>query len=216
MREGGLKVDTTLALAKLKALVNTSLNYTKDVYDRERLEEMKEILLELSQKLTSHSKVEVETFFNEDLGYVTPKVDVRAVVFEGDRLLLVKERAEGQWSLPGGWADVGYSPAEIAQKEVREESGLEVIPIQLFKIVDKAKHAYPKSLNYVYKLFFYCKAMTFELSPGIETSEARFFSRKEVEKLQNISIDRNTRDDLLEAFEYHKHPIRGAKFDQIQ
>lgn len=190
--------------------------YNKDVYDRERLEEMKEILLEISQKLTSYSKDELEAFFNEDLGYVTPKVDVRAVVFEDNRLLLVKEKAEGQWSLPGGWADVGYSPAEIAQKEVREESGLEVIPLQLFKLVDKAKHPYPKSLNYVYKFFFYCEPKTFELHPGLETSEARFFSREEVENLQNISVDRNTREDLLGAFEYHNHPTAGAKFDHVQ
>ena len=209
-------MDTTQALAKLKALVNTSLYYNKDVYDRERLEEMKEILLEISQKLTSYSKNGLESFFNEDLGYVTPKVDVRAVVFEDNRLLLVKEKAEGQWSLPGGWADVGYSPAEIAQKEVREESGLEVIPLHLFKLVDKAKHPYPKSLNYVYKLFFYCEPKTFELHPGLETSEARFFSREEVENLQNISVDRNTREDLLEAFEYHNHPTAGAKFDHVQ
>lgn len=209
-------MDTTQALAKLKALVNTSLHYTKDVYDRERLEEMKEILLELSQNLTSYSEDELEAFFNEDLGYVTPKVDVRAVVFEDNRLLLVKEKAEGRWSLPGGWADVGYSPAEIAQKEVREESGLEVMPLQLFKLVDKAKHPYPKSLNYVYKLFFYCEAKTFEVQPGLETSEARFFSREEVVNLQNISVDRNTRDDLLDAFEFHKHPTAGAKFDHVQ
>ena len=216
MREGGLVMDTTQALAKLKALVNTSLYYNKDVYDRERLGEMKEILFDISQKLISYSEAELEAFFNEDLGYVTSKVDIRAVVFEDDRLLLVKEKDEGQWSLPGGWADVGYSPAEIAQKEVREESGLEVIPLQLFKLVDKAKHAYPKSLNHVYKLFFYCEAKTFELQPGLETSEARFFSREEIETLQNISLDRNTREDLLEAFEYHHHPTAGAKFDLVQ
>ena len=209
-------MDTTQALAKLKALVNTSLYYNKDVYGRERLEEMKEILFEISQKLTSYSRDELEAFFNEDLGYVTPKVDVRAVVFEDNRLLLVKEKAEGQWSLPGGWADVGYSPAEIAQKEVREESGLEVIPLQLFKLVDKAKHPYPNSLNYFYNLFFYCEPKTLELHPGLETSEARFFSREEVENLQNISVDRNTREDLLEAFEYHNHPTAGAKFDRVQ
>ena len=104
-------MDTTQALAKLKALVNTSLYYNKDVYDRERLGEMKEILFDISQKLTSYSEAELEAFFNEDLGYVTPKVDIRAVVFEDDRLLLVKEKDEGQWSLPGGGADVGYSPA---------------------------------------------------------------------------------------------------------
>ncbi len=95
-------MDTTQALAKLKALVNTSLYYNKDVYDRERLGEMKEILFDISQKLTSYSEAELEAFFNEDLGYVTPKVDIRAVVFEDDRLLLVKEKEEGQWSLPGG------------------------------------------------------------------------------------------------------------------
>ena len=85
MRAVGLTMDTTQALAKLKALVNTSLYYNKDVYDRERLGEMKEILFDISQKLTSYSEAELEAFFNEDLGYVTPKVDIRAVVFEDDR-----------------------------------------------------------------------------------------------------------------------------------
>lgn len=207
-------MDTLLVLAKLKALVNTSLHYSKDVYDRERLEEMKQLLLEMSQEVTHYPQEVLEDFFTADLGYVTPKVDVRAVVFnDANHLLLVKEKAEGEWALPGGWADVGYSPSEIARKEVLEESGLDVTPTCLFKLVDKAKHPYPKSLNYVYKIFFYCVAHHFEIKPGLETSDVKFFSRSEVRKLSNISLARNTRDDLLEAFDYHANPIVGAKFD---
>ena len=139
-------------------------------------------------------------------------MDVRAVVFEDNRLLLVKEKLKDN-GLSGGWADVGYSPAEIAQKEVREESGLEVIPLQLFKLVDKAKHPYPKSLNYVYKLFFYCEPKTFELHPGLETSEARFSRGKKLKtcriflwiethvrifwKLLNIIIIQQQEQDLI-------------------
>jgi ADP-ribose pyrophosphatase YjhB (NUDIX family) len=206
-------MDMIQTLAKLKALVDTSLYYTKDAYDKERLEEMKTLLLDLAQETTSYSIEELEPFFNEELGYVTPKVDVRAIVFHDNQLLLVKEKMEESWSLPGGWADIGYSASEIAKKEVKEESGLEVTPVSLFKVIDKAKHSYPRSLNYVYKIFFYCITDNFAVETGLETSEARFFTREEILALDNISFARNTLEDLLDAFEYHKHPFPGAQFD---
>lgn len=127
-------------IAKLKALVNTSLYYTRDPYEIERLEEMKTILVEMTSQVSDYPKQKIQDFFDSDMGYVTPKVDVRAVVFnDHDELLMVKETKEAVWSLPGGWADVGYSASEIAQKETKEESGLSVTPKALIKIVDKAK-----------------------------------------------------------------------------
>lgn len=203
------------AISKLKALVNTSLHYSTDVYDIERFLEMKKILIELSQTyIEGISKEKLTEYFDSDVGYVTPKVDIRAVVFNPEgKLLLVKEKGEGRWSLPGGWADVGYSPSEIARKEVLEESGLDVIPTVLFKIVDKAKHPYPKSLEYVYKLFFYCEANNYNTSPGIETSNVSFFEKNEVLKIANISEARNTIEDLMEAFDFYQNPKEGALFD---
>ncbi len=126
---------------------------------------------------------------------------------------MLKKKKEGTWSLPGGWADVGYSPSEIARKETLEESGLDVTPISLFKVIDKAKHPYPKSLEYVYKLFFYCKANSYITKTGLETSEIAFFSITEIITLENIPIHRNTKEDLMDAFSFHQNPTRDTKFD---
>lgn len=170
-------MDLNIAIARIKALINTSLHYTTDCYDIERFIEIKEILKDLTKTYTEgQSEQVVSLYFDSDVGYVTPKVDIRSVVFNNqDKLLLVKEKKEGMWALPGGWADVGYAPSEIAKKETLEESGLSVTAVSLFKVVDKAKHPYPKSLEYVYKFFFYCVADSFDTKIGLETSEVAFF-----------------------------------------
>lgn len=203
------------AISQMRALINTSLHYSSDNYDIERFVEMKRLLSELTKTYSNGiSDQEISLYFDSDVGYVTPKVDVRSVVFnDQDKLLLVKEKNEGTWSLPGGWADVGYSPSEIAKKETFEESGLDVRPISLFKVVDKAKHSYPKSLDYVYKLFFYCMASSYETQIGLETSDVAFFSLTEIMALENISIARNTLEDLTDSFSFHQNPNEGAKFD---
>ena len=201
-------------LSKLKALVNTSLAYTKDVYDQERLEEMQEILRELvttySENLT---ETEIERYFTSDVGYVTPKVDIRAVVFnEQNELLLVQEKSDGTWSLPGGWVDVGYSPSEIAQKETWEEAGITVAAKQLIKVVDKAKQDYPPSLEYVYKFFILCEPLSGELKPGIETKDVGFFTEAESQQLK-LSFPRNSLGDLQELFAFARAPWCRTSFD---
>lgn len=208
-------MDLYQGISRLNALVKTSRHYSQDPYEHERLDEMTLILKAMITYYgTNISPQELTLFLESDTGYITPKVDVRAVVFNRDnRLLLVKEKGEGAWALPGGWADVGYSPGEIAAKETLEEAGLTVTPRYLFKVVDKEKHAYPKSLVAVYKLFIYCTTTTYQTLPGMETTEARFFSRSEVETLVNISLHRNTLADLLDAFSFHCKPHQGAEFD---
>ncbi|MDR1606444.1 MAG: NUDIX hydrolase N-terminal domain-containing protein [Streptococcaceae bacterium] len=208
-------MELSESITRLKALINTSLHYSSDSYDIERFMDMRKILEELIETYSNEtSEKEIALYFDSDVGYVTPKVDIRSVVFNNeDKLLLVKEKKEETWSLPGGWADVGYSPSEIAKKETLEESGLNVTVMNLFKVVDKAKHPYPKSLEYVYKLFFYCVADSFDTKTGLETSEVNFFSEAELMSLGNISIDRNTLEDLLDAFSFHKNSWEGTKFD---
>jgi ADP-ribose pyrophosphatase YjhB (NUDIX family) len=92
--------------------------------------------------------------FKGDVGYATPKVDVRAAVFDHDRLLLVREREDGGWSLPGGWADIGSSPSDNVIREVREESGYESEVLKLAAVYDRARHGHPPIPFYAYKLFF--------------------------------------------------------------
>ena len=201
-------------LGKLKALVNTSLAYTKDVYDQERLEEMQTILRELvTTYSTNLTKTEIERYFTSDVGYVTPKVDIRAVVFNDQKeLLLVQEKSDDTWSLPGGWGDVGYSPGEIAQKETWEEAGITVAAKQLIKVVDKAKQDYPPSLEYVYKFFIFCEIVSGELKPGLETKDVGFFSEAESQQL-TLSLPRNSPGDVQELFAFIREPRCRTSFD---
>src|SRR5579883_2269846 len=112
---------------ELQALAQTGLTYARDPYDRERYERLGNLAAEIMADHTGAEVEKVRMLFGQQLGYATPKVDVRGAVFRGERLLLVREKADaGRWTLPGGWADVNESPAEAVAKEVREEAGLVV------------------------------------------------------------------------------------------
>src|SRR5207248_10783872 len=89
-------------------------------------------------------------------GYATPKVDVRAAVFRDDKVLLVQERSDGGWTLPGGWCDVGEAPGVAAAREVEEESGYRVRTAKLLAVYDKLRHEHPPESLHAYKLFFRC------------------------------------------------------------
>jgi ADP-ribose pyrophosphatase YjhB (NUDIX family) len=123
--------------------------------------------------------VELARDFHAQRGYATPKVDVRAAVFEGDRLLLVQERADGGWTLPGGWADVGDRPGAAAEREVLEEAGLEVAARRVIGIYD-ANRAEPLEMFHAFKVVFLCERLAGEPAPGEETSAAAFFTRDRI------------------------------------
>lgn len=175
---------------------------------------MQGVILDLVEcYATNLTKTEINRFFTSDVGYVTPKVDIRSVVFnQQGKLLFLQEKSDATWALPGGWADVGYSPGEIAVKETFEEAGIQVTAEKLIQVVDKAKHPYPPSLEYVYKFFILCEAQSFAVSGGIETSQARFFSRREVSQLK-LSLERNTLEDIWDLFSFYENPWHNSKFD---
>jgi 8-oxo-dGTP pyrophosphatase MutT (NUDIX family) len=111
-----------LAWAKqLQAIAQAGLTYSKDVYDIERFEAIRNLSIEILAKYTEMDSSIMKELFANETGYATPKVDIRAAVFKNNRILLVKEKSDGKWSLPGGWGDVGLSPSEVAVKEVKEE-----------------------------------------------------------------------------------------------
>ena len=202
-------------ISRLKSLINTSLFYSKDEYEKERLVEMQNVLTELIKTYaTNLSETEIKRYFASDVGYVTPKVDIRAVIFnDKEELLLVQEKSDGRWALPGGWADVGYSPSEIAEKEAFEEAGINVTAQKLIKIVDKAKHPYPKSLEYVYKFFILCEAENFEVKIGLETSAVAFVKFSEIKSKYSLSLERNNEDDIQELFDFYHNPWELTQFD---
>ena len=143
-------------------------------------------------------------------GPATPKVDVRAVVFREDRILLVKEPNEAGWSVPGGWADVGEPPSEAAAREALEESGYKVKPVRLLAAYDRDRHGHPPMAYHVYKLVYLCEILDEMPLADVDTDGARFFGEHEIPEL---SVTRVTRAQISRFFEQHRNSVLPADFD---
>src|SRR5690625_5682768 len=118
---------------------------------------IRDISVEMLSKQTEVDQTIIKELFANESGYATPKVDVRAVVFKDNKILMVQEETDGAWALPGGWGDIGLSPSEVAVKEVQEESGFDVKAVKLIGILDKKLHPHPASPYHTYKLFIQCE-----------------------------------------------------------
>ena len=187
----------------LQSIAQAGLTYTENKYDVERFDQIMQISKDI---ITEYSEIEMEKIheiFSLESGYLTPKVDIRAVIFRESKILLVKEKIDGKWALPGGWADVGLTASEVVVKEVQEESGLEVKAEKLLAVLDKKCHPHPPEIYYVYKMFFLCREVGGSLQTGIETSEARFFG---VHELPELSENRNTRSQIEQMFLLYESP----------
>lgn len=196
---------------KLQATAQTGLEFNTNEYDRDRYELIARIAAEL---MAAHCDTPVETFrkmFGEQSGYATPKVDVRAAAFRDGKILLVREAADGLWTMPGGWADVNDSPSEAAEREVWEESGFRVKAKKLAAVYDRAKHPHDPPLPFhVYKMFFLCEIMGGEARPSRETPEVGFFA---LDALPPLSISRNLEFQIRRLFEHAKNPALATDFD---
>ena len=195
---------------QLQSIAQAGLTYSKDVYDLERFELLRDISVEiLTQHTNMDNKIIKELFANET-GYATPKVDIRAVVFKVNKILMVRENSDGDWSLPGGWGDIGLTPSEVAVKEVKEESGFDVKAIKLLGVLDKKCHPHPPSPYHVYKMFIQCEIIGGQPKVGIETSAVEFFAENE---LPSLSIARNTESQIQLAFKHLYNPQEPVYFD---
>jgi len=207
-------VSLLLNLAKrIQALSENGQHYSESDYDTDRYTEMEKIAIEMISILT-HQEIRTITMnITEKNGYRTPKVDVRAVVFnDKEDILMVKEQIDGKWSLPGGWADIGFTPAEIAVKETSEEAGIDVEPVKLLAIFDKKCHDHPPDVYYAYKIFIECNPKNTTLKTGYETTDAGFFS---LENLPELSTPRNTIEQVEMMFSFRKGDIIWPYIDLI-
>ncbi|MDM5327057.1 NUDIX hydrolase [Neobacillus sp. CF12] len=195
---------------QLQSIAQAGLTYSKDVYDLERFELIRNISVDILNHYTDMDKPVIKDLFAGGTGYATPKVDIRAVIFKDDKILMVRENTDGHWALPGGWADIGYTPSEVAVKEVKEESGFTVKPIRVIAVADKKCHPHPPSAFHVYKIFIQCEIIGGQPVKGIETSEVKFFAENE---LPPLSTARNTQSQIEMAFKYLKNPHDGVYFD---
>jgi ADP-ribose pyrophosphatase YjhB (NUDIX family) len=162
---------------ELQAIAQTGLAFTRDPYDRERYEAIRELAARMFAARTDAPVERIVALFTGETGYATPKVDVRAAVFDHrERLLMVRETADnGRWTLPGGWADVNLTAAENVAKEVLEESGYTVRVVKLAALWDRTRQGHPNRVFSCCKLFFLCEPTGGGPKTGLETSAVGWF-----------------------------------------
>jgi ADP-ribose pyrophosphatase YjhB (NUDIX family) len=195
---------------KLQAMAQSGLAYSNNQYDTERYEELRNISADIMAKYADIKIETIKNLFCNETGYQTPKVDIRGVVFKDNKILMVREKLDGAWALPGGWGDIGFTPGEVAAKEVMEEAGLEVKPIRLLAVFDKKCHPHPPSPYHVYKIFIMCEIIGGNAAAGAETSEVAYFNSFE---LPELSVERNTESQIRTMFEYLDNPDKETLFD---
>ena len=195
---------------KLQAIAQNGLTYTENPFDVERYKSLRAITVEIMASYSNMEPSYVADLFAREGGYATPKVDVRGAVFRGDTILLVREREDGCWTLPGGWADVGESPSEVVVREIYEESGYHTRATKLLSVYDRSKHGHPPLVHHVYKLFFQCELVSGSPSASIETDEVAFFGENEIPEL---SLGRVVPAQLTRIFQHYRHPDWPTDFD---
>ena len=184
-----LEKEILKIIRRLQAIAQTGIHYSENGFDRQRYEELRELSVQLAALISDAEPEKIRNLFTGDTGFQTPKTDIRAVVLKDNKILLVRERSDGRWSLPGGFADINYSPAEVAVKEVAEETGLEVKVNRLLAVVDTDRHNFPPLEFHYYKFIILCDLIGGELRGSDETEEARFF---DPDNLPELSEQRNT------------------------
>jgi len=203
--------DHWLTIAKkINSIAQTGLIFTKDEFDRERYTELLDLSIRILHNITMIDSKKLEFVFNRDIGYQTPKVGIRAVVFRDNKILLVKENMDGKWSLPGGYADTGMTPGETAINEVKEESGYDVRPVRIMGLIDYNKYQAKPFPFDVYQIFMECEITGGHATPGIETSAVDFF---DINNLPELSVRRVTKEQILKMYELHMDKSLGPIFD---
>ena len=183
--------DINTLFQKLNAIAQTGLTYSRDVFDQERYEALRQIATEL---VGTRFKIDGETLHHvTESGYATPYTDVRAFILRDGKLQMVREAVDGLWSLPGGWADVGDTPSTAVCREVAEETGLEVKATKLLGVWDRNLHGHPPLPWHVYKLIFLCEETGGSLAVNHETTGIGFF---DINELPDLSLTRIVAEEL--------------------
>ena len=194
----------------LQSIAQAGLHYGKDVFDRERYEQVRKIAGEMMQAKTGLSKEQIKTLFLGDEGYQTPKIETRAAIFKDAKILLVRERMAQEWSLPGGWNDYDQTTAQNCVKEAKEESCRIVKPVKLIAVQDRNHHNKPILATNVTKIFYLCKEISREFVPNDETDACDYFA---LDNLPKLSLDRNTKEQIEMCFKASKDPNWQTLFE---
>src|ERR1700683_1452939 len=194
----------------LQPLAQQGLAFSKDPFDRQRFQRTRELAAQLMAQGSDTDAQKILNLFERDVGYATPKIDVRGAAFMDGRVLLVQEASDGGWTLPGGWADVNQSAGECVVREIAEESGFQARALKLAAVYDYRKRNRPHHLDSIYKMFFICALTGGSARASIETSDAEFFPRA---ALPPLSIGRATAQQIERMFQHAERPDLPTDFD---
>ena len=197
---------------KVQAVAQNGLAFTHDPFDRERYEQLQAMTAGILADELGLDAAHVQGFWTADGGYVTPKVDVRGAVFRDEHILLVRERSDGKWTLPGGWVDINDAPSFAVAREIREESGYLARAIKLAALWDKNQpaHGHPPGIHHIYKLFFLCELTGGAATVSNETDAVEFFA---LGQLPPLSLGRATPSQIARLYEHHRNPGLPTDFD---
>ena len=191
------------------SLSQAGLTYSQNEFDLGRYRRLQEITAEMIASQSNLEKEAVLESFSMQAGYTTPKIDVRGAVVHEGKILLIQERADGRWAMPGGWADLGNAPASVAEREVWEESGYRVRAEKVVAVLD-ANRIEPMEFYHAYKIIFLCKLLGGEPRISYETLAVDFFEPNE---LPPLSLFRTNESMLQEVFAHVRDPQRLTAFD---
>jgi ADP-ribose pyrophosphatase YjhB (NUDIX family) len=203
--------ERTLAIARrLHALARTGLHFCANEYDRERYAQIEEIAAELLAGSALADREQLLAIWRGERGYVTPKIEVRGAAFRDGRVLLVRETADGRWTLPGGWADVEETPSQAIEKEIAQESGFRARAVKLAALYDRRRHGHGPSLHHCWKAFFLCELEGGEARGSYETDGVGFF---DPEGLPPMSLGRSTPQQVQRMLAHWHDRGLPADFD---
>ena len=195
---------------EIQGMCQTGLNYSKSDYDAARYRRLMEIASEIVEIHAGLPAGPLAEHFSAQPGYATVKVDVRAAVVRDGKVLLVQEKKDRRWAMPGGWADVGEVPSQMVAREAFEESGLIVIPRKVIGVYDANRAPIHLEFYHAYKIVFLCEIIGGSEQPGDETIAADFFS---FENLPALSTYRTSTQHIAELYEHIRDATRPAAFD---
>jgi ADP-ribose pyrophosphatase YjhB (NUDIX family) len=205
-----LKIPQWIAWAQeIFSLSQAGLTYSQNPFDLDRYKRLQEITAEMISSQSHLEKESVIESFSMQAGYITPKIDVRGAVVRDSKILLIQERADNKWAMPGGWADLGNTPASVAEREVWEESGYRVKAEKVVAVLD-ANRIEPFEFYHAYKIIFLCSLLDGEPRTSYETLAVDFF---DPDHLPPLSSYRTNYEMIREVFAHIQNPSRPTAFD---
>jgi ADP-ribose pyrophosphatase YjhB (NUDIX family) len=195
---------------ELQSIAQAGLTFGENQYDRDRYQQIRDLSVDILHEYTGMDHKKISDLFASETGYQTPKVDIRAAVFDKGKILLVNEKIDGKWSLPGGWADVNSSVSESAIRECFEEAGAVVKPKRIIAIHLGNRHNNHNFPFTIYKIFVECELIEYRFAENTETLGSDFFS---LDELPELSTERNTSEQIKMCFDAGKCKVFETLFD---